>query len=116
MNLTIHLRPPDRVLVQLFAGFDELLSSCFGQAAPAHDTRGVEQKFRGPGDVASILAGPRHQQIVVANDLGLAIRQNWEGDSRFAAEFARFIGRIGADGNRMNAGSLQAVQVALNPP
>ena len=84
--------------LELFRLLYKSLCSGFSKMPPAYCAGGVQEKFGDSGDVAGILAGPGNQQIIAADDFSFAIRKQRKSKVGFAAQVARFVVRIRADG------------------
>jgi len=68
-----------KVLGKKLRGLQDICGSCpfakiFSQVPPAHDTRGVNQKFRRASNVLPVRTAGPVQQIIAANDFRFGIR------------------------------------------
>ena len=57
----------------------------------------------------------RNQQIIAADDFGIAIGDQGKCDASLARQLPRFVIRVGADGNCLNACGFERSQIALYP-
>ena len=82
-------------------------ANVFGEVFPTDLAGGIDQKFRGAGDVVSFRAAARVQEMVAPDHFRVDVRKNREGVSGLLAKGAGHFGRIDADGDGLNAGGLE---------
>src|SRR6202011_2603722 len=91
-------------------------ANVFGQVDPADRAGRVDQKFGRPRDVAVVLACPRVQDTITADDLRVGIRKNRIAIALVIGKLPRFRRRIDADGRDCNSTRTKFLQVLFETP
>ncbi len=78
-----------------------------GEVAPAHGAGAVEKKLGRARYVLTIHARSFVQQVVLADDRAVAVRENGEGVAGLAGELRRNFGSVDADCDRTNPQALE---------
>lgn len=76
--------------------------------------RGIEEKFRGAGDVVAVGAAAGVKEIVIANRVRFGIGKQRKREAGFLREVAGDIGRIDADGDGKNSRGFEFGKLLLN--
>lgn len=88
----------------------------FGEIAPAHDAVVVDQKLRGPRDVASVLADSFVQDIVFADDGRVGVGEKRVRVTPLARVLARELRRVDADRDDADPERVELAEVLLDTP
>ena len=87
-----------------------------GEVDPANRSRRIHQKLSRPRDIVSVNSGALVQQIVTPDRLGPGIRKKRIGVTSLLREKPRFLGRVDADRNRLNAGGAEIGETLFDTP
>jgi len=86
------------------------------EVRPADRAAGIDQKFRWSRDVVPVLAAFGMQHAVVADNIGVRVREKREGIAARVAEFSRLAWGIDANSRNFNPAGMKFVQVLLETP
>jgi hypothetical protein len=111
----------DEKLLDVVGGREHLFGAgayadVFGEILPAHGTGTVDKELCGTGDVVSIGTRRGVQQTVSPDHIQIGIRQEREGEVRFAAQVCGHLRSVHADGDRANTERLEFLKLLLYAP
>jgi hypothetical protein len=87
-----------------------------GEIAPAHGAASIDEELGGARDVFAFSDGVLVQDSVAGDRFGLRIGKQREGVARFLTKIARLLGRVDADGDRLNAGGTEIGEMLFDTP
>ena len=102
-------------------GFEYLLrprahADVAGEIAPAHGAGTIDEELGGTRDVFAFPDGVLVQDSVAGDRCSLRIGEQREGVARFLTQVARLLGRVDADGDRLNAGGAEIGEMLFDTP
>lgn len=86
------------------------------EIAPTNGAGSVDEKLRWPGDVVAMLAGAFVEEVVARDGLRIRIGEERVGVAGFSTEIARLLGRVDADGYRLDAGGAELGEMLFDTP
>ena len=88
----------------------------WGQVDPPHGATSIDQELTRPSDVGVPRSRAGVQEVVAADDLGVHVGQQWEGQALPGAMDFEHLWRIVADGDNADPASVEVGYSLLETP
>ncbi len=88
----------------------------FREVAPADYADRINQKFGGPGDIGSVNAAVRVEQVPGADHFGVGIGEEEKRVTLLLTELLGDVGRVHADGNDADIPRDEFIEILLETP